>query len=190
VQDSSEVVLEDLTLIERPAVMLVLADPKPAPRRLAGRRAFLEPRVHTAVKPVPGRCSRKVGAPANTREQCDNPVPVEQSLELVDLALVDGQLGEGDDIDAADLLAGGDEHPVQEVEVETLRRRELEERERVLARPLDRSLQRAEVRRFHLQRPRQEQQVGVLGTHVRTGMAGRNLVPPGVDAGSMDAGVA
>ena len=48
---------------------------------------------------------------------------MQQGLELVDLALIDGQLGEDNDIDTADLLAGGDEHAVQEVEGGDERRR-------------------------------------------------------------------
>ena len=114
---------------------------------------------------------------------------VQQRFEVVDLALGDGALGQQDDIDAARLLAGGDQHPIQQVQVEPFGRGELEESVRVLGQPLH-IAHRVKVGCLYSQRPRQQQQGGVLGAQVGAAMAGRDLVPAGVDAGALHAGVA
>ena len=112
----------------------------------------------------------------------------QKRLEVVDLAFVDRALGEHDHVDA--LLASGDQDPVQEVQIEAFGGRKLEKPERVLAQPPHRALDWAEVRCTHAQRPRQQQQRGVLGPKIRTAMASRDLVPPSLDARKLHAGLA
>jgi hypothetical protein len=126
---------------------------------------------------------------AHPGHQVDHPVAVQKRFEVVDLALVDGAFGQQDDIDATGLLAGGDKHAIQQVQVKPFGRRELEEPVWVLGRSVHRA-HRVKVGCLHSQRPRQQQQGGVLGATVRTAMAGRDLVPAGVDAWALHAGVA
>ena len=59
VQGAAEVVLLDLAFVQRPAVVLVLADVKPRFVPLAGQQpAFLEPGVEAHVQPVAGELTR------------------------------------------------------------------------------------------------------------------------------------
>jgi hypothetical protein len=57
---------------------------------------------------------------------------VQEGLELVDLTLLGRALGQTHDIHAPGLATGGHQHPVQQVEIEALLWRELEEAERVV----------------------------------------------------------
>src|SRR5262249_44719214 len=55
-KDATEVVLADLTLVQRPTVVLVLAHVKPVLGHVGGRRsAGIEARVHPDVDPVAGQ---------------------------------------------------------------------------------------------------------------------------------------
>ena len=92
---------------------------------------------------------------AHPRPKSDHASVEEESLELVDLTLLNRALGQTYDIHAPGLPTGRHQDAVQEVEVEALRGRELEEAERVLRRSLHAALNRAEVRGVHLERPRQ-----------------------------------
>src|SRR5262249_33911438 len=67
---------------------------------------------------------------------------------------------------------------------------ELEEAEGLLRQPLDGALDRPEVGLAHPQRPRQQQQGGVLRAQVGAAMTGRHLVPASFDARALDARVA
>src|SRR5262249_62399132 len=66
---------------------------------------------------------------------------------------------------------------------------ELEVAEGFLAQPLHRALHGTEVGLPHPQRPWQQKQIGMSGPRVGTATASRHLVPPGLDTGSMNAGV-
>jgi hypothetical protein len=57
---------------------------------------------------------------------------VQETLQGVDVVLIDSGLREQHEADALHLLAGSDQHAVEEVEVEFLRRRELGESDWVL----------------------------------------------------------
>ena len=122
--------------------------------------------------------------------QVAHSVAAQQRFQRVELAFLDGALRQQDDIDAADLVPGRKEHPVDEIQVEPLLRCELEEAERLLRQPLDRALHGPKVRLSDLQRPRQQQQLGVLGLGVRTAMTSRQLVPAGLQTRTIDTGVA
>jgi hypothetical protein len=53
-------------------------------------------------------------------------MPLQQRFEVVDLLLVDCALRKHDHVDAAGLLAGGDQHSVQEVQVKAIGRGKFE----------------------------------------------------------------
>jgi hypothetical protein len=72
---------------------------------------------------------------------------------------------------------------ISKVEIESLRRRELEEAERILCEAVDRPLQRAEVGLAHTQRPRQQEVIEAPVVRLRARTPPRNLVPPRLDAG-------
>jgi hypothetical protein len=117
-------------------------------------------------------------------------VPVQDSLELVDLGLIDGGLGQHHDVDVVDLVQSRDEHTIHEVQVEPLGGGELEESEWVPLQPLHRSRHGTEVGLADPQRPRQQQQVDVLRPRVGPEVTGRRLVPEGFESGSLHARVA
>ena len=106
-------------------------------------------------------------------------MPAQQRFQRVELAFLDRALRQQDDIDGPDLVPGRKEQPVDEIQVERLFRCELEEAERLLRQPLDRVLHGPKVRLSDLERPRKEQQLGVLGLGVGTAMTSRQLVPAG-----------
>jgi hypothetical protein len=114
---------------------------------------------------------------------------VQERLEVVELALIHRALGQEHDVDGSGLPPRGAQHAVQQLEVEALVRRELEEAEWLLPRPVHRLIDRPEVGRVHPQRPRQQQQRGVFGLQVRPPMPRRQLVPARRDARSDGAGI-
>ena len=122
--------------------------------------------------------------------QVAHPVAAQQRFQRVELAFLNGALRQQDDIDGPDLVPGGKEHPVDEIQVERFLGCELEEAERLLREPLDRVLHGPKVRLSDLQRPRQQQQLGVLGLGVRTAMASGQLVPAGLETRTINARVA
>src|SRR5262245_60676067 len=104
---------------------------------------------------------------------------VQDSLELVDLALIDRALRQHDDIDAVGLVPSSGQHAIQQFKVEPFGWDELEESERLALQPLQRSLHGAEVGLADPQRPRQQHEMDELRLWVGAGMAGGQLVPPG-----------
>jgi hypothetical protein len=114
---------------------------------------------------------------------------VQHPFQPLEFVLLDGAFRQQDDIDTSDLFSGREEHPVDEVKVESLLRCEFEEAERLLGKPLDRALYGPEVRLFYPQWPRQQQQLSVFGLGVGTATTSRQLVPVGLQARSVDAGV-
>src|SRR5262249_21002405 len=93
VKHPAEVVLVDLSLIQRPAIELVLADVKPLfSGRLRVSSALLQPRADAAVYPIARKAPglRRVSANADVYET--HAVVVQQRLEISHLALVDGAL--------------------------------------------------------------------------------------------------
>jgi hypothetical protein len=65
--------------------------------------------------------------------------------EIRHLALVDGTLRHHDHVEAVDLVAGGDDHAVEEIQIELLRRRELEQAKELAVLAAYRPIERAEV---------------------------------------------
>ena len=121
-KDASEVVLSRPGL--RPATIggacsggceTTILNPRPA------RPALLESRVDADVQPVAREPPRLSRAPADPGVELGHAMAVQQRFEVVDLALVDRALGQHDDIDATGLLTGGDQHPIQEVQIKRLR---------------------------------------------------------------------
>src|SRR5262245_25056087 len=115
---------------------------------------------------------------------------VQERLEIVDITLVDGALREHHDIDTVDLVSGCDYRAAYKIQIESFRRRDLEEPERLLGCPVRGALHRAEIGLAHSQRPGQQQQVGVPGPRVRTRTTDWYLVPPRLYAWTMYARVA
>ncbi len=115
---------------------------------------------------------------------------VQERFEALDVILVDGALRENHDVDTARLLAGGDEHAIQEVQVDAFIGRELEKVVGLLRQSLHGAFDRMEVRRPHAQRPREQQQVRVLGPGVGTAMTTGRLVPASVYARAVHTGIA
>jgi hypothetical protein len=69
----------------------------------------------------------------------------EERLESVDLAMVDGALGEDNDVQPAHLVFGCEEHPIDEAEVQALGWDELEESEGLFQVASNRTRERSEV---------------------------------------------
>ena len=82
------------------------------------------------------------------------PYRAEQRLQRLEVVGGHAALREDHRVDAVDLVEGADEHPLHQVEVERLGRRELEGAERLVLRPPHRALHRPEVALPHPQRPR------------------------------------
>jgi hypothetical protein len=64
---------------------------------------------------------------ADARDERDHGVPVQEGLEVTDIALIDGALWQNHDVDGSCLLASGRHRTANEVQVEALRRCELEQ---------------------------------------------------------------
>jgi hypothetical protein len=69
VKGASQVVLVDLSLVEGPAVVFVLADVKPLFAGFAWRSTFIQFRANADVHPVAGEPSRLRGALANAGDE-------------------------------------------------------------------------------------------------------------------------
>lgn len=113
-------------------MVLVLPHVKPRrPRLTRDPGPFLEPGIEAQVDPVAGQPAW-LRLLAGAGYQRNRAMEVQETLQGVDVVLVDGGLREQHNVDAVHLLAGSDQHPVEEVEVEFLGRRELEESEWLL----------------------------------------------------------
>src|SRR5215831_17088282 len=108
--------------------MLVLPDVEPG-RSGPGRRcgALLEPRVDSGMQVISWQPARLGRPPANSSMEKDDAVVVQQLLQRLYFLLVDGALGERHHIDSVDLLARGNQHPVQQIQIQPFGRSELEE---------------------------------------------------------------
>ena len=115
---------------------------------------------------------------------------VQQRLELVDLALVDRALRQANDIDTTGLLAGGHQHAVQEVQIEALRGRELEEAERAFASRCTEPSTGGSPTPAPRSGQGRSSSVAYSDARVRAAMTGGHLVPAGLDAGTLHARVA
>src|SRR5262249_16872960 len=122
VQRAAQVVLVNLRFIERPTMVLPLTDMHPM---LAGQ--------YTDVHPVTRELPSLLRTLTDPGDETRHPVIGEKALEPVDLAVVHGALRQNDDIDGVDLVPGGDERSIHEVQIEPFGGYELEEAERFLA---------------------------------------------------------
>ena len=178
VQRATEVVLAHLRLLERPPVVLVLPVVPPPPTEL-----------HADRHPV-ARLPVDVCRLADAGDEQSDAVTGEHRFDVVDRIDRHGALGQHDHVDDVDLLERGAQHAVEQLEVEPVVRRELEEAERLTTLALDRTRPRSEVAGADPQRPRQQQDVGRPATRIVVRALGRDLVPHRVDAGTAHAGVA
>ena len=105
-----------------------------------------------------------LGLSADAGDQAGDPVASEQRLEVRDVGVRDSALGKHDGVDVGDLVQGGDQCPLDQIEVEPLGWRELEETKRLLRPAADGALERSKVRLADPQRPRQQEKGRVLGT--------------------------
>ena len=153
-QGAAEVVLQHLTFVERPAMVLVLAVvPPPA----AEEDADVHPVARQAVRrrgstlADPGhQHARPRGGPAPPRAS---------SISSSGTALS----GSDHHVDDVDLVERRGEQSIDEIEIDRFGRDELEEPERLPIGALHRLLPRAEVAVPDPQRPRQQQDVGAAG---------------------------
>ena len=133
-QRAAQVVLADLGVIQRPPVVLALADMHPL---AAGGHAD----VHPVARELPRLC-RALPDPG---DQPGHSVTGQERLQVIDLAVLDRAFWQDDDIDGVGLVPGRGEHPVHQVQVEPFGGRELEEAEGVVGQPLQRPPHRPEV---------------------------------------------
>ena len=133
-QRAAQVVLADLSVVKRPAVVLGLADMHPLP---ADRHADM----HPVARELPGL----LRGLADPGDQSGHAVPAQDCLQVIDLVAVYRAFRQDDDIDGLGLVHDGDEHPVHEVQVEPFGRRELEEAEGVAGQLVQRPRHRVEV---------------------------------------------
>src|SRR5262249_8128538 len=146
VKHPAEVVLVDLSLVQRPAIELVLANVKPVfAGGLRVSPALLEPRADAAVYPVLRQAALLRRGSANADVDKTHTVVVQKRLELRDIALVDGALRQHDHVDAVDLIASREDYSVEEIQIELLRRSELEQAKELAVPTAYRSIEWAEV---------------------------------------------
>ncbi len=133
-QHAGQVILADLGVVERPAMVLALPDVRP----LSADR-------HSDVHPVAGEPARLRRVLAHPRDQGGHFVPRQQCFQSVDLTVLHRAFREDHHVDGTGLIPGRGERPVGEIEVEPFRGIELEEAEGVVGEPLQRSRYGAEV---------------------------------------------
>ena len=178
VQRAAEVVLVDLGLIERPTVVLSLADVHPVLVGVDGRGA---PSCR-GTAPVRPRGWRTPVISPNT--PCRASSASRSSISDSSMALS----GQDDDVDAADLVASPRRASGPRGRGRALPTARTRRTAGLLARATDPGT-RVEVRFSNPQRPGQQQVVDPA--IVRPGRAGgRHLVPPSLDAGAVRGGVA
>ncbi len=170
VQRPAEVVLEDLPLVERPAVVLVLAVVPPLPAELDAEMHKVSGQLACRVRRVLDPCHESADTMAG-----------EDRFEFVDDVAGHDALGQHDHVDNVDFVERRGEDTVDEVEIESLGGNELEEAERLALGSLGRRLPWSEVAVPDPQRPRQQQDVGRLTPRIEAAPLRRYLVPLGAD---------
>jgi hypothetical protein len=109
-------------------------------------------------------------------------VRLQECLQRRKLILRNRALRQAHHVDAVDLVAGGDQHPVHQIQVESLGRVEVEESIRLVNIALQGTFDRAKVACAYLQRPWQQQEVEMVGARLEAPPTGRQLVPSHADA--------
>src|SRR5215469_16142254 len=122
VQFSPEVILIDLPSVQGPSMMLVLADVEPAGAGALQRpgAALLQLWRQAPVRPVVGKLIERRSPSAYPGGERGYTVRLQQCLQRRELILRDRALRQAHHVDAVDLAAGGDQHPVHQVQVESL----------------------------------------------------------------------
>jgi hypothetical protein len=115
---------------------------------------------------------------------------VQQGLEVVDLVLRDGALGQQTTSTLSDSWRAATSTRSNRSRSSPFGRGELEESVRVLGLPQHRARPGESRMPARCSGQGRQQQGGVLGAKIGTAMAGRDLVPAGVDAGALHAGIA
>ena len=193
VKGAPQVVLLDLALIQRPPMVLVLADVKPRPG--PGPAGGPAPRSNLGFTPVMHPVARE---PALRPLSADGPRPSGRPRHGAA-----GQLSSRPSPRSSTALSGSTTTSTlptsSRAAMNTRSRRSRSSLRKGRTRkiqtghslqPPHRALDRVKVRRSHPQRPRQQQQRGVLRPKVRTAMASRELVPPNLNARTVYADVA
>src|SRR6516165_8637624 len=103
-QRAGEVVLADLGVVERPAVVFALPDMHP----LSADR-------HTDVHPVAWEPSRLRGALADPADQGGHLVPGQEGFQALDFAVLHRALWQDDYVDGAGPVSGCGKCPVREI---------------------------------------------------------------------------
>src|SRR5262245_62087483 len=123
-----KVILIDLPLVQRPAMMLVLADVKPLlATRGRNRSAFCQAWTEAVVHPIAWHAPHFRRALTHAGDERHDAMLVQQHLEIFNFALIDGTLGQDDDVDAVHLLSRGHNHPTEKVEIKLVKRREFKQ---------------------------------------------------------------
>src|ERR1700722_2094223 len=168
VQLSPEVILIDLPGVQRPSMMLGLADVEPAGTEGLQRpgAALLQLRRQAPVHPVVWKLIEPRSPAAYPGGQRGYSVRLQERLQRRNLILRDRALRQAHHVDAVDLVAGGDEHPVHQIQVESLGGVEVEESIRFVGIAPRGPFDGAKVACPYLQRPWQQQEVEVVGARL------------------------
>src|SRR5215471_16100814 len=167
-QLAPEVILIDLPSIQGPPMMLVLADVEPAGTEALQRpgAALLQLRRQAPVHPVVGKLTERRSHSAYPGGKRGDTVRLQQCLQRRKLILRDRALRQAHHVDAVDLVAGGDQHPVHQIQVESLGGVEFEESVRFVGIALRGTFDGAKVARAYPKRPWQQQEIDVVGARL------------------------
>jgi len=136
------------------------------------------------------RLPRPLGASADTGDQTVNLVAAEDPFQVVDIAFLDGALGQYHGVHVINLVQGRAQHPLDQIEIESLRGDKLEVAEWLLGETPDQARDGPKVRLAHPKRPRQQQKRRLFRLRLGAGTPCRDLVPVRVHPGPMDTDVA
>src|SRR6185437_16458095 len=165
--------------VQGPPMMLVLADMEPAGSEALQRlgAALLQLRRQAPVHPVVGKLIEPRSPSAYPGGERGYTVRLQQCFQRRKLILRNRALRQAHHIDAVDLVPGGDQHPVHQIQVESLGGVEVEESIRFAGIALRGTFDRAKVTCAYLQRPWQQQEVDMVGVRLSAPPTGRQLVP-------------
>ena len=125
------------------------------------------PRMRSApVRPVVGKLIEPRSPSAYPGDERRYPVRLQECLQRRELIVCDRAFRQAHHVDAVDLVAGGDQHSVHEIRVESPGGVEVEESVRFVGIAPRGTFDGAEVARAYLQRPGQQQEVDMIGARL------------------------
>src|SRR5215469_5055213 len=165
-------------------MMLVLAYVEPARTEVLQRpgATLLQLRRQTPVHPVVGKLIEPRSPSAYPGGERGYTVRLQQCLQRRKLILRYRAFRQAHHVNAVDLVAGGDQHPVYQIQVESLGGVEVEESIRFMGIALRGTFDGAKVACAYLQRPRQQQEIDMVGARLGAAPTGRQFVPSHADA--------